>query len=114
LNALPAPPDPASARTVVVEPGSITFDVKPGESVIQAAWRAGYRWPTTCWGQADCGTCAMEIIDGGERLSDPEPIEQARLKTLPRRAGPPRRLACQTRLAHPGTLTVRKPGVKLQ
>ncbi len=90
------------------------FEVKPGETVIQAAWRSGYRWPTTCWGQADCGACAMEVIEGDERLSAPEPIEQARLRTLPRRPGPPRRLACQTRLVRTGTITVRKPGVKPQ
>jgi 2Fe-2S ferredoxin len=97
---------------VLVEPAGSGFEVGPTESVIAAAWRAGLQWPTTCWGQAECGVCAMEVLEGGEILSPIGPVEAARLRTLPRREGGGRRLACQARLAGPGTVTVRKPGVR--
>ena len=108
-----ASPAPAESE-VYVEPGGAHFDVRPGESFIQAAWRAGYQWPTTCWGQAECGACAMEIVEGKELLSAAEPLEAARLRSLPLRNGAGRRLACQARLAVVGTVTVRKPGVRLR
>ena len=100
------------ASHVRVEPGGAQFDVKRGESVIRAAWRAGYQWPTTCWGQAECGVCAMEVLEGVELLSPAGELEAARLRTLPRREGGKRRLACQALLVGHGTLTVRKPGVR--
>jgi 2Fe-2S ferredoxin len=99
-------------RQVVVEPGGARFDVRPKESVIQAAWRSGYQWPTTCWGQAECGVCAMEVLEGSELLCAAEPKEAARLRSLPRRQSAGRRLACQARFALDGTITVRKPGVR--
>jgi ferredoxin, 2Fe-2S len=107
-----SPAQPGSE--VYVEPGGAHFDVRPGESFIQAAWRAGYQWPTTCWGQAECGACAMEVLDGSERLSATEPLEAARLRALPRRGGTTRRLACQAQIALAGTVTVHKPGVRLR
>ena len=99
-------------RLVVVQPGGAQFDVRPKESVIQAAWRSGYQWPTTCWGQAECGVCAMEILEGSELLGAAEPKEAARLRSLPRRQSAGRRLACQARFVGDGTVTVRKPGVR--
>jgi 2Fe-2S ferredoxin len=101
-------------KTVRVEPAGVEFDVRPGEAVIQAAWRAGYQWPTTCWGQADCGVCAMEILEGVELLSPAEKLEADRLRSLPRREGGGRRLACQTRIVADGRVTVRKPGVRVR
>jgi len=106
---------PAQPRSeVCVEPGGAHFDVRPGESFMQAAWRAGYQWPTTCWGQAECGACAMEILKGKELLSATEPLEAARLRSLPLRSAAGRRLACQARIDVVGTVTVRKPGVRLR
>jgi 2Fe-2S ferredoxin len=98
-------------RRVRVEPGDAKFDVRPQETVIEAAWRAGYQWPTTCWGQAECGVCAMEVLEGAELLGPIGEAEATRLRALPRRVGS-RRLACQTRLAGSGSVTVRKPGVR--
>jgi 2Fe-2S ferredoxin len=106
-------PDPLRETSeVTVEPGGARFEVREGEPVIQAAWRAGYQWPTTCWGQAECGVCAMEVLAGSELLSAAGPVEAARLRSLPRRNGPPRRLACQVRVRPGGTVVVRKPGVR--
>ncbi len=106
---------PSQPRSEVhVEPGGADFDMRPGESFMQAALRAGYQWPTTCWGQAECGACAMEVLEGKELLSAPEPLEVARLRALPLRNGAGRRLACQARIEVVGTVTVRKPGVRLR
>jgi 2Fe-2S ferredoxin len=100
------------ARWVRVEPAAVTFAVEARESVIAAAWRAGLQWPTTCWGQAECGVCAMEVLEGVELLSPVGPAEAGRLRALPRRDGAGRRLACQAKVVGPGTVTVRKPGVR--
>jgi 2Fe-2S ferredoxin len=101
-----------AARWVRVEPAAVTFPINPQESVIAAAWRAGFHWPTTCWGQAECGVCAMEVLEGVELLNPVGPAEASRLRALPRRDGAGRRLACQAKVVGPGTLTVRKPGVR--
>jgi ferredoxin, 2Fe-2S len=107
----PASSDVDAARWVRVEPASLTFAIGAQESVIAAAWRAGFHWPTTCWGQAECGVCAMEVLEGVELLSPVGPAEASRLRALPRRGGG-HRLACQARVVGPGTVTVRKPGVR--
>jgi 2Fe-2S ferredoxin len=103
-----------AARWVRVEPAAVTFAVERKESVIAAAWRAGLHWPTTCWGQAECGVCAMEVVEGAELLSPVGPAEASRLRALPRRDGAGRRLACQAKMVGPGTVTVRKPGVRMR
>jgi hypothetical protein len=56
----------------------------------------------------------MEILQGAEFLDPADKVEEARLRSLPRRDGGNRRLACQTRLVRGGNLTVRKPGVRLR
>ena len=97
-----------------VEPAGIDIDVAPGETLIQAAWRAGYDWPTLCFARGTCTACRCEIIDGLHLLSERTEAEVALLGDLDRgvrRANPRRvRLACQARTS--GDVTVRKPGVK--
>jgi 2Fe-2S ferredoxin len=97
-----------------VEPAGIDIDVAPGETLIQAAWRAGYEWPTLCFARGTCTACRCEIIDGLHLLSERTEAEVALLGDLDRRvrrANPRRmRLACQARAS--GHITVRKPGVK--
>ncbi len=95
-----------------VEPSGIALDVDEGETVMAAATRAGYRWPTVCGGQADCGVCALEVVDAPAPLPEPAIDESERLATLPeRRMYPDRtyRLAC--RLVPVDGLVVRKRGV---
>jgi 2Fe-2S ferredoxin len=78
--------------------------VREGETLMAAALRAGYRWPTVCGGLAECGACAVRIAA----------LEAARLATLPdRRLHPDAefRLAC--RMQPNGTdLVVHKKGVR--
>jgi 2Fe-2S ferredoxin len=97
---------------VRVEPLGAEIEVRSGETVMDAAVRVGLKWPTLCHGEATCGVCAMEVVDGGQSLSQVRPEEQERLETLPMRrfcAGE-LRLACQVEAA--GDAVVHKRGVR--
>ena len=100
---------------VRVEPSGIEFDVRKGETIMGAATRSGFRWPTVCGGQADCGVCVLEIVDSPVPLPPPSVIERERLVVLPEtRRGPELnyRLACQLRPnAAAEVLVIRKRGV---
>jgi len=100
---------------VRVEPGGYLIEVRPGESLIQAAWREGYEWPTLCFGMGTCTACQCEVLDGLENVSDKTEAENAMLGDLARRRRriDPRRvrLACQVRIT--GDIEVRKPGVRI-
>ena len=98
--------------SVRVEPSGITLDVRDGETVMAAARRSGYRWPTICGGLAECGACALEVLESSDALPTPTTVEGMRLDVIvERRRYPDRtwRLACQ--LVPTGDLVVRKTGV---
>ncbi|MGA5508206.1 2Fe-2S iron-sulfur cluster-binding protein [Streptomyces umbrinus] len=98
---------------VRVEPGGIELSPRAGETVFQAALRAGLTWPTICYGQARCTACALRVTDGHLATDPPGPEEQGVLRQLAqRRRGSVRdiRLAC--RLTVTGEVTVEKKGVK--
>lgn len=99
-----------------VEPAGVDIDVRPGETLMQAAWRAGYDWPTLCYARGTCTACRCEVLEGLHRLSERTEAEVAMAAALDRRvrrANPRRvRLACQVSIT--GDITVRKPGVKKQ
>lgn len=98
-----------------VEPSGHLIEVRAGESLIQAAWREGYEWPTLCYGMGTCTACQCEILDGLENVSDKTEAEDAMLSDFSRRRRriDPRRvrLACQVRIS--GDIEVRKPGVRV-
>lgn len=94
---------------VRVEPDGFVLTVEAGETVIEAAWRLGYFWPTTCYGRAECTTCNLEIIEGSEHASAVGDDERAALAVLGRRARSVR-LACRVRFE--GDAVVRKRGVR--
>lgn len=116
---------------VTVLPSGAAFDVEAErvdpqlveaqrvESVMGAAARAGYAWPTTCGGVAECTACVMMLVDGDTTaFAEPGPLETAALASLGAASSDPTRwrLACQTRVA-PGAgpdarVTVRKVGVR--
>ncbi len=99
--------------SVRVEPSGIELEVEEGETVIEAAWRSGYRWPTTCYGQAECTACTMTVLSDPTQLSPIAPRESAALfrSRLAREGRGTRRLACQTKVHGDETVVVRKPGV---
>jgi len=98
-----------------VEPVGCEIEVRRGESLIKAAWRAGYSWPTLCYGMGRCTACQCEVLDGVHLLSERTEAEVQLLRDLQRRvrrADPRRiRLACQVEIR--GDVIVRKPGVKV-
>jgi 2Fe-2S ferredoxin len=98
---------------VRVEPLGADIEVLPGEALAEAAWRLGYWWPTTCWGQADCMLCRV-VVTGGDDLVVPADDEEqeamrVRLPSSARRPGV--RLACRLRVTDDG-VTVEKSGVR--
>jgi ferredoxin len=98
---------------VRVLPLDVEIGVRPGESMLAAAQRQGYFWPTRCRGQALCTSCLFEDVSDGDGFHPVEPREQEVLESLSesraKRAGR-LRLGCQAR---PRTATtVFKRGVK--
>ncbi len=100
---------------VRVEPLGAELELRRGESLIEAAWREGYHWPTVCFGRAECTACNVLVVEGAEHLSEVGPEEAPALERL-RSSGlrnlASRRLAC--RLEAEGPATVVKHGVRRQ
>ncbi|HET9770782.1 MAG TPA: AMP-binding protein, partial [Acidimicrobiia bacterium] len=103
-----------SGGQVRVEPGQLLLAAHPGDTVMAAARRAGYRWPTVCGGRATCTTCYVLVRRGADRLTAPEPRERDALAALLRRHADEApgcvRLACQAVVE--GDVTVYKRGVR--
>jgi ferredoxin, 2Fe-2S len=99
-------------RTVCVVPDGSTFEGRPGESVLRAAQRAGYRWPNVCSGEGSCTVCWMEVLEGPGHLSAVTEVEERWRRTRRWRpaGGGDLRLACQA--VAEGPVVVRKRGVK--
>ena len=95
-----------------LEPLDVDIDLLPDEVLIEAAWRLGYRWPTTCWAQAECMLCRVRVVAGEDAVDPAGAEEVAALRTrLPSSArGPDVRLACRLTVNAAGA-TVRKAGV---
>jgi ferredoxin, 2Fe-2S len=99
---------------IVVNPGGLQYEARPGETLMEAARGLGYYWPTTCGGQGVCTTCLSEVVSGGELLAD---MSRSERKTLTAERGEailarPMRLACQATVLGEGTIVVSKPGVR--
>ena len=75
-------------------------EVDPGESLLEAAWRAGLDWPTLCYGQAECGVCRVEIVSGHALVApmSDEERQALRARLAPSQGGPDVRLACRLML----------------
>ncbi|MFC4944222.1 2Fe-2S iron-sulfur cluster-binding protein [Pseudonocardia sp. GCM10023141] len=109
ITALPEPP-PVAVR---IEPLGIELAVLPGESLMAAARRHGFWWPTRCRGQALCTACLCEVVSGADRFEAIGRLEREALESLrefrDRRPGE-LRLGCQARPT--GRATVHKRGVR--
>ena len=98
--------------SVLVLPIGVTFELEDGESLMAAAQRRGYYWPTICKGNAQCNRCAVRVVDGAG-LEPRSATELAGLRLVKWRDGEEDdadRLACQLR-AH-GHAIVEKRGVR--
>jgi ferredoxin len=98
--------------TIRVEPLGIKFEVLDGESIMAAAIRSGYQWPTVCGGEGSCRTCYLTVLQGTENLSSVGPTERESLTLLARvvRDIDKVRLACQ--VSATGDAIVQKRGVR--
>jgi 2Fe-2S ferredoxin len=100
--------------TIRVLPLDVEIDANEGETVMGAAERAGYYWPTTCGGEARCTTCACEMVAGEGGLTSMGRAERRAL--VAERGGSvlskPIRLACQARVTGSHDVTVEKHGVR--
>lgn len=97
---------------ILIQPSGFEIEARPGETVMEAARRAGYYWPTTCGGNGECTTCACTIVEGAGHVS-----EMGRFETKSLLVGRGRtalqqrlRLGCQVRVY--GDVVVHKPGVR--
>jgi ferredoxin, 2Fe-2S len=99
---------------VRVEPAGLEFDVGASETMMQAALRHGYRWPTVCGGEGQCRACFVEVLDGQDRLCPVGRLEAEGIRVLVASGEDPAtvRLACQARVR--GAVTVHKHGVRLR
>jgi adenylate cyclase len=76
-------------------PGGHVVSVSRGFSVLEASRWAGLAHASVCGGRGRCSTCKVRIVQGGQWLDAPGPVERL---TLRRIAAPPTvRLACQLR-----------------
>ncbi len=96
-----------------VEPLGVVIDVHEDETLLAAAWREGYRWPSACEGKGRCHLCFVEVIEGTDSLDVPSRWEREGLEELGH-AYPDRRdalrLACQMHTV--GSAVVVKRGVR--
>jgi 2Fe-2S ferredoxin len=101
---------------VTVEPATLTFEVAPDETLLDAALRAGLRWPTVCGGAGACVTCHFIIREGGEHFSPQTDHERQALSFVRRRhADLPEdhvRMACQATVT--GDAVVHCKGARAQ
>ena len=97
----------------MVRPSGVVFDVAQGETIIEAAWRHGYEWPTVCGGQGSCRACVLQVAEGAAAFADATSWEREGLAAVtPTLAGDPAsyRLACQATIE--ADAVVYKAGVR--
>jgi len=99
---------------ITVLPAGIEIEALPGETIMAAAQRLGYYWPTTCGGLGICTTCLCEVEAGGDLLAE---MGRSERKTLAAERGEPVlqrpvRLACQAMVLAQGAIRVEKRGVR--
>lgn len=98
---------------IQVEPSGVSFEVEAGETIMAAAIRNGFTWPTICGGRGTCKTCVFLTLAGGANLLAAEPWEVEGLETIAEtlpNGGEGWRLACQAKAT--GDVTLRKVGVR--
>ncbi len=103
----PAQAAPQSGVVQFVGPAGILAETQAeaGETLLRAAVVSRLDLSHYCGGTCSCGTCRVEILEGGETLSPIEGREQMVLGYQATQAGD--RLACQARVG--GDVVVRIP-----
>jgi len=77
---------------ITVLPENKQAEIEPGEYIIDASYTAGVILNSACL-KCSCGTCAVEVVSGGENL---EPLTEKEKAVLEKRGKNPQqyRLAC--------------------
>ena len=89
--------------TIDFEPIGRRLSGRQGETLLEAAQRAGIVLNATCGGTGDCGNCIVRVMTGP--VSEPNSTEKDQLG--PDRVGKGWRLACQVQVQ--GTVRVHIP-----
>ena len=97
------------AYRVNVKPSDISFEVNDNETVMAAAVRQGFTWPSVCGGVGECGVCFVEGLDPN-KVAQPTSFEGSVIRRMAHRAkhGGIIRLAC--RLMPGSDIELRKVG----
>lgn len=85
--------------TIYYLPDKIEIELKPDETLLQGALRAGIPHINVCGGIGRCSTCRVIVLEGLENCSPPSKDEQAIRDML--KLPPHVRLACQTTVTGP-------------
>jgi 2Fe-2S ferredoxin len=97
-----------------VAPAGVEFEAFDGETLMAAANRAGWFWPTTCGGAAICNRCWFTVPQDAATAF--APMEGLELEGLRRvrwriRERPGERLGCQARVI--GSAAVVQRGLRV-
>jgi adenylate cyclase len=85
-------------------PGQEQVVAEEGATILDAARGAGVPIASSCFGEARCGSCLVQVVRGAENLNEIRVDERDHLP------GPDRRLACRARVYGPVTVVrVRDP-----
>ena len=93
-------------RVTFVHPQGLSGEVESNRSILEAAEALGFPLPHDCGGNASCTTCRVEVMSGGDNLSEIDFDEQDLLdrENLTERY---HRLGCQAKIL--GDVVVRVP-----
>lgn len=80
---------------IKLEPLGIYLNVTDKEVLLRSLQRGKVDLLAVCKGEGTCGTCALQVFQGGSALSKMESLEQATLKSI-RKDPSQYRLTCQT------------------
>lgn len=86
-------------------PSKKEIDVTWGTTLFDAAHQAGLPVASSCNGDGVCGKCAMQVVSGGDKLSESTPLEEKLLKK--ERHPPTDRISCQVEVQGDCTVTTR-------
>ena len=73
-----------SSKSVRLLPADVLIAVDPGESIVEAVRRHGYRTRYSCR-RGGCGACKADLLAG--ELTYPQPIAESVLSPVERAAG---------------------------
>ena len=96
-------PVDVSTATVTFQPQARTINVPRGTTLYDATRMAVLPLGCSCDGQAICGWCKVEVIDGADHLSPMSEPERKLLRVMG--SDPSERVACMAKVQGAVTIT---------